>query len=404
MILAVTGQIVLDALVLQVLVGVLLQIDHGEALEERQRRVHNARHVLALADELRALTHSLHEQKARQQGQRPAHQGYQYETGQIGAGLHGIGNGGGERAHKHPVVVGHLHHIGRARAGVALVGEGDRGAVAEGLLQLGTRDVARAVLFQVQVDGVVHVVAVGGRGMCHHRAVALDKVGVGLLVEDIGAQELLHGALAVGAADNADHLALEVQGRVEDHGQVVVEQRVVGGAHSRGTLHALQIVLAVGGVAFLPRVVEGATAGQGDGRVVELRVLGQLLDAVDVDIGHTLKRALVHGGQQLHLGLGVGHPLVDAAGRLLGGALEILGVLLRDTLVVHGDEQEERDDHQGQGDQGYENASASRFVICFHHAFVPLSKSSCDYRASGRRAQVPLCGRARLFVSRAAPR
>ena len=36
-VLAVAGQIVLDALVLQVLVGVVLQIDHSEALEQGQR-------------------------------------------------------------------------------------------------------------------------------------------------------------------------------------------------------------------------------------------------------------------------------------------------------------------------------------------------------------------------------
>lgn len=49
MVLAVARQVVLNALVLQILVGVSDQIDHREALEERQRRVHDARHMRALA-------------------------------------------------------------------------------------------------------------------------------------------------------------------------------------------------------------------------------------------------------------------------------------------------------------------------------------------------------------------
>ena len=49
MVLAVARQVVLNALVLQILVGVSDQIDHREALEERQRRVHDARHMGALA-------------------------------------------------------------------------------------------------------------------------------------------------------------------------------------------------------------------------------------------------------------------------------------------------------------------------------------------------------------------
>ena len=49
MVFAVARQVVLDALVLQILVGVSDQIDHREALEERQRRVHDARHMGALA-------------------------------------------------------------------------------------------------------------------------------------------------------------------------------------------------------------------------------------------------------------------------------------------------------------------------------------------------------------------
>jgi len=48
-VLAVAGQIVLDALVLQVFVGVVGQIDDRETVEQHQRRVHDARHVLALA-------------------------------------------------------------------------------------------------------------------------------------------------------------------------------------------------------------------------------------------------------------------------------------------------------------------------------------------------------------------
>ena len=210
--------------------------------------------------------------------------------------------------------------------------------------------------------------------MRHHVAVALEQIGVGLLAEDVGAQELLHGVLAIGAANDADHFAVEVQRRVEDDREIVVEQRVVDGTDARFTLHALHEVLAIGGIGLLARVVDGSAVFQRDRGVIELRVVRQLLDAVGADLIDACKRARIHGGQQLDLGLRVGHPLADTPRRLLGGALKVLGVLLGDALVVHRREQREGGDDYGQRDKNHGNAAVPRFVVCFSHSLCSFVK------------------------------
>lgn len=105
---------------------------------------------------------------------------------------------------------------------------------------------------------------------------------------------------------------------------------------------AAQVILAIGGVGLLALVVNGEAVFQRDGGVVELRVIRQLLNTGGADFIDARKRALVHGRKQLDLGLRVGHPLADAPRRLLGGTLEILGVLLGNALVVHRREQRRR--------------------------------------------------------------
>ena len=210
--------------------------------------------------------------------------------------------------------------------------------------------------------------------MRHHVAVALEQIGVGLLAEDVGAQELLHGVFAVGTADNANHLAVEVQRRVEDDREVVVKQRVVDGAYARLALHTTHEVLTVGGIGLLARVVDGSTVFQRNRGVIKLRVVCQLLDAGSADFVHARKRTRVHGGQELNLGLRVGHPLADAPCRLLGGTLEILGVLLGDAFVVHRREQRERGDDYGQRDKNHGNAAVPRFVVCSSHSLCSFVK------------------------------
>ena len=230
--------------------------------------------------------------------------------------------------------------------------------------------------------------------MGHHIPIAREQVGIGLLTENVGAQELLHGVFPVGARDNADHVALEEQRGVEDNRQIVVEQRAVHGAHARFALEATHEVLAIRGIGHLPSVINRATVRQGNGGVIELRVVRQLLNAIGADLVNARKRALVHGGQKLDLGLRVGHPLADTPRRLLGGTLEILRVLLGDALVVHGDEQYERGDDYGQRDKNHDNAAVSRFVVCFSHSLCsfqardPIPRlglhSLCDLASAAR--------------------
>ena len=142
MVLAVARQIVFNALVLQVLVGIVDQIDHREALEERQRRVHDARHVLALAQELAALTHNLHQQEARHQGQGATDQGHQHESHRVCPALHAVGDRVGEGAHDQPIVVLDRHDVSGAGARVAHVIEGNGNAVFQRRLQIVAGDVA----------------------------------------------------------------------------------------------------------------------------------------------------------------------------------------------------------------------------------------------------------------------
>ena len=210
--------------------------------------------------------------------------------------------------------------------------------------------------------------------MGHHVAGAVEQVGVGLLVENIGAQELLHGIFPIRAANDANHLVLEVKRRVENDGEVVVEQRILDRADARLAFHAPREVFAIARVGLLALVIDGEAIAERNRRVIELRVVRQLLDTGSANLVHARKRALVHGGQELDLSLRVGHPLADAPRRLLGGALKVLRVLLVDAFVVHRDKRNERGDDYGQRDKNHGNAAVPRFVVCFSHSLCSFVK------------------------------